>query len=86
MQIEELVVRFDKEDIKSLDWDNILNSVHKKLTKSNIDYSGYLLELLYKDECRMVSSKDSLIGRYDEDIETNRTIQLELKKIINERD
>jgi hypothetical protein len=45
------------------------------------DFTNYLLELLYKDERRMVGSREGLQGYYDLDIEMNRQLQTEIKEL-----
>lgn len=48
------------------------------------DFTGYLYDLLCKDEVRMIGSKDALIGYWDLDIEMNRQIQAELKQYVRD--
>lgn len=58
--------------------------IYVKLANQHFDYKCYLYDLLYKDEVRMVGSKEGLQGYYDLDLEINRQLQTELKKHIDE--
>lgn len=52
--------------------------VDARIKSKDDDFITYLYELLYKDEVRMIGSREGLQGYYDLDIEMNRLLQNEL--------
>jgi hypothetical protein len=61
----------------------------RKYVNANIkgkdeDFTGYLHELLRKDEIRMVSSREGLQGYYDLDIEMNRELQTQIEEYVRD--
>jgi len=86
MEIKNITIQLNHEDLESLSKKELLKTVREKLFGSERDFTGYLRDVLYRDETRMVMSKESLTGYHDTDIELNRNLQMELKKYINERD
>lgn len=60
----------------------ICKYVDVRIKDKDKDFTGYLHELLYKDEMRMVGSREGLQGYYDLDIEINRQLQTEIQQYV----
>jgi GrpB-like predicted nucleotidyltransferase (UPF0157 family) len=58
--------------------------VDARIKGKDEDFTGYLHELLYKDEMRMVGSREGLQGYYDLDIEMNRQLQTEIQQYVRD--
>jgi hypothetical protein len=58
--------------------------VDARIKGKDEDFAGYLHELLYKDEIRMVGSREGLQGYYDLDIEMNRQLQTEIQQYVRD--
>jgi GrpB-like predicted nucleotidyltransferase (UPF0157 family) len=76
-KIQKLLIRwFFKKPIRKY--------VDARIKGKDEDYIGYLHELLYKDEMRMVGSREALQGYYDLDIEMNRQLQTEIQQYVRD--
>lgn len=60
------------------------NYINLAIKGKDEDFANYLHELLVKDEIRMVSSRDGLLGNHDMDIEINRVLQTELENYVRD--
>ena len=76
-KIQKLLIRwFFKKPIRKY--------VDVRIKDKDEDFIGYLHELLYKDEIRMVGSREGLQGYYDLDIEINRQLQTEILQYVRD--
>lgn len=60
------------------------NYINLAINGKDEDFANYLHELLIKDEIRMVSSRDGLLGNHDMDIEINRVLQTEIENYVRD--
>jgi hypothetical protein len=81
---EKVLLLDNKQEMKRIQcWILSLFTKHKtnrEIQDEPISKRDYVLELLQKEEYRMIGSQQGLQGHYDADIELNREIQTIIKK------